>query len=80
MTMPSTLEGYIIDQFGKAIGNAEEDAFLNGDGTGKPTGIFAATGGGEIGVTLDNTKIATDDILTLIYALKRPYRKNASSS
>lgn len=71
------LEGYIIDQFGKAIGNAEEDAFLNGDGTGKPTGIFAATGGGEIGVTLDNTKIATDDILTLIYALKRPYRKNA---
>ncbi len=71
------LEGYIIDQFGKAIGNAEEDAFLNGDGTGKPTGIFAATGGGEIAVTLDNTKIATDDILTLIYALKRPYRKNA---
>jgi len=71
------LEGYIIDQFGKAIGNAEEDAFLNGDGTGKPTGIFAATGGGEIAVTLDNTKIATDDILTLVYALKRPYRKNA---
>lgn len=71
------LEGYIIDQFGKAIGNAEEDAFLNGDGTGKPTGIFAATGGGEIAVTLDNTKITTDDILTLVYALKRPYRKNA---
>ena len=71
------LEGYIIDQFGKAIGNAEEDAFLNGDGTGKPTGIFAATGGGEVAVTLDNTKIATDDILTLVYALKRPYRKNA---
>ena len=28
------LESYIIQQFGKAIGNAEEDAFLNGDGTG----------------------------------------------
>ena len=25
------LEGYIIDQFGKALANAEEDAFLNGD-------------------------------------------------
>lgn len=71
------LEGYIIDQFGKAIGNAEEDAFLNGDGTGKPLGIFAETGGGEKAVTLDNVKITTDDILTLIYALKRPYRKNA---
>ena len=32
------LEGYILDQFGKALGNAEEDAFLNGDGTGKPLG------------------------------------------
>jgi HK97 family phage major capsid protein len=71
------LEGYIIDQFGKAIGNAEEDAFLNGDGTGKPLGIFAETGGGEKAVTLDNVKISTDDILTLIYTLKRPYRKNA---
>jgi HK97 family phage major capsid protein len=71
------LENYIIDQFGKAIGNAEEDAFLNGDGTGKPTGIFADKGGGEIAVTLTGTKLATDDILTLIYALKRPYRKNA---
>ena len=71
------LENYIIDQFGKAFGNAEEDAFLNGSGTGKPTGIFADKGGGVTAVTLSGTKLATDDILTLIYALKRPYRKNA---
>jgi HK97 family phage major capsid protein len=71
------LENYIIDQFGKALGNAEEDAFLNGSGTGKPTGIFADKGGGVTAVTLSGTKLATDDILTLIYALKRPYRKNA---
>lgn len=37
------LESYIIDQFGKAIGNAEEDAFLNGDGKGKPLGILPPT-------------------------------------
>lgn len=72
------LENYIITQFGKALGNAEEEAFLNGDGKGKPTGIFAETGGGQTAVTLSGTKIATDDLLTLIYALKRPYRKNAS--
>ena len=30
------LESYLIEQFGKALGNAEEDAFLNGDGVHKP--------------------------------------------
>ena len=71
------LESYILDQFGKALGNAEEDAFLNGDGTGKPLGLFAATGGGTVTNTL-TTAIKSDDILDLIYALKRPYRKDAA--
>ena len=71
------LEGYILDQFGKALGNAEEDAFLNGDGTGKPLGLFAATGGGTVTGTL-TAAIKSDDMLDLVYALKRPYRKKAS--
>ena len=71
------LEGYILDQFGKALANAEEDAFLNGDGTGKPLGLFAATGGGTVAGTL-SAAIKSDDMLDLVYALKRPYRKNAS--
>ena len=70
------LEGYILDQFGKALGNAEEDAFLNGDGTGKPLGLFAATGGGTVAGTL-TAAIKSDDMLDLVYALKRPYRKKA---
>lgn len=70
------LEGYIIDQFGRAMANAEEDAFLNGDGTGKPLGLFAETGGGVLASTL-TAAIKSDDMLDLIYALKRPYRKNA---
>lgn len=69
------LENYIITQFGKALANAEEDAFLNGDGSGKPLGLFAATGGGTVANT--TTKITTDDVINLVYALKRPYRKNA---
>lgn len=72
------LESHINTQFGKALGNAEEDAFLNGDGKGKPTGIFDADKGGQVAVTLSGTKISADDILTLIYTLKRPYRKNAA--
>ena len=71
------LEGYILDQFGKALGNAEEDAFLNGDGTGKPLGLFAATGGGTVAGTL-TAAIKSDDMLDLVYALNRPYRKKAS--
>lgn len=71
------LENYIITEFGKALANAEEDAFLNGDGVGKPTGIFDKTKGGESIGTLTAT-LKSDDILDLIYKLKRPYRKNAS--
>ena len=72
------LESYIIEQFGKALSNAEEDAFLNGDGKGKPLGIFAETGGGEVAVTAaSTTAITADEIINLVYSLKRPYRKNA---
>ncbi len=73
------LENYIITQFGKALGNAEEDAFLNGDGNGKPTGLFHATKGGQVAATTATAeKIASDELIDLVYALKRPYRKNAS--
>ena len=71
------LDNYIITEFGKALANAEEDAFLNGDGTGKPLGLFAATGGGDVAATL-TAAIKSDDLLDLVYALKRPYRKTAS--
>lgn len=71
------LEKYIITQFGKALANAEEDAFLNGDGKGKPYGIFDAATGGESAGTL-SADIKADDIFDLIYKLKRPYRKGAS--
>ena len=70
------LENYIINQFGKALANAEEDAFLNGTGNGHPLGHFAETGGGTVAATIDTIK--PEDIVNLIYALKRPYRKNAS--
>ena len=71
------LENYILDQFGKALANAEEDAFLNGDGVGKPLGLLAAAGGAEVTDTL-TAAIKADDMLSLVYALKRPYRKSAA--
>lgn len=70
------LDHYITEQFSKALSNAEEDAFLNGDGQNKPTGIFHETGGGT---RLEKvTTVKADDLIGLVYALKRPYRKNAA--
>lgn len=71
------LDSYIITEFGKDLANAEEDAFLNGDGKGKPTGIFDKTGGGNVAQTL-TAALKADDLFSLVYALKRPYRKNAT--
>ena len=70
------LESYIIDQFGKALANAEEDAFLNGTGSGQPLGLFADDGGATVANTV--TAIDSDSLIDLVYALKRPYRKRAS--
>lgn len=69
------LESYIIQQFGKAIANAEEDAFLNGDGNHKPTGLLTTA---QTGVTTSGASITADDLIELVYKLKRPYRKSAS--
>ena len=69
------LESYIIQQFGKAISNAEEDAFLNGDGNHKPTGLLTSA---ATGVTTAGATITADELISLVYSLKRPYRKNAA--
>ena len=72
------LESYIAREFARRIGTKEEEAFFAGDGTGKPTGIFNATGGAEVGVTAAGVKAITlDEIMDLFYSLKAPYRKNA---
>lgn len=72
------LEQYIAKEFGRRIGAKEEEAFFVGDGTGKPTGIFNATGGAGVGITTASaTAITIDEIMDLFYSLKSPYRKNA---
>jgi len=72
------LESYIAREFARRIGAKEEESFFIGNGTGKPTGIFNATGGAELGVTAASaTAITVDEIMDLFYSLKSPYRKNA---
>jgi HK97 family phage major capsid protein len=72
------LESYIAKEFARRIGAKEEEAFFIGDGSGKPTGIFNATGGATLGVTAATaTAITADEVIDLMYSLKSPYRKNA---
>ena len=72
------LEKYITEEFTRALANAEEDAFLNGDGVNKPTGIFDSKKGGELGVTTKAQTITADELIDLVYSLDRPYRKKAA--
>lgn len=72
------LEPYISREFARRIGNKEEEAFFIGDGSGKPNGILAATGGAQLGVTTAGaTAITLDEVLDLFYSLKAPYRNKS---
>lgn len=72
------MESYISRAFAKRIGTKEEEAFIMGDGTGKPIGLLADSGGAELGVTTASaTDIKLDEVLDLFYALRAPYRNKA---
>lgn len=72
------IEPYISKEFARRIGNKEEESFFIGDGSGKPTGILAATGGAQLGVTTAGaTAITLDEVLDLFYSLKAPYRNKS---
>lgn len=71
------LPSYIAREFARRIGAKEEEAFFVGDGIGKPTGIFNATGGAEEGATTTGASITFDDVMELFYSLRSPYRSKA---
>jgi len=72
--MPS----YIAREFARRIGAAEEEAFFTGNGTGRPLGILAATGGAGVGVTAAKADAVTfDEVMDLFYSLRAPYRRNS---
>lgn len=72
------LEDYFRREFARRISNAEELAFITGDGNGKPSGLFSETDGAEVGVTAASaTAITADEVINLYYSLRSPYRKKA---
>lgn len=70
------LEQYITLEFARRVGQAEETAFVNGDGSGKPTGVL---GSAQVGVTAAAANaITTDELIDFYHSLGRPYRQRAT--
>ena len=72
------IASYISERFGVVMGNAEENAFINGDGDKKPTGLLAETGAEQGLVAASETALTFDEIFQLYYSLKAPYRRKAA--
>lgn len=70
------LEQHIISEFSVAMAAQEEETFFTGNGENKPKGILNQLSEDMI-ISTAGAAIAADDIVNLVYKLKRPYRKNA---
>ncbi len=68
------LEKYIEDIFAQRIGDAEKDAFVHGDGNGKPLGLIYQAPVGV--VTAEKGKITADDLVDLEYSVSAGHRKH----
>lgn len=69
------LENFLITEFGEALARKEEELFISGSGTGEPTGIITSIASSATETATSTLK--ADEIIDLVYALKRPYRRNA---
>lgn len=69
------IEEYIRKIYAERIGEAEEEAFIRGNGKGKPLGLIYQAPMGAISELEGD--ITLDDILNLEYSVKQAYRDNA---
>lgn len=81
------LEEHLLESFSSVLAASEEDAFINGGASSdtantQPTGFLTSLNsiGTDAYITTaeTDTSVSSDDIVNLVYTLKRPYRKNAT--
>jgi HK97 family phage major capsid protein len=78
------LEGRLRQMAMEEFADKEEDAFINGDDSGKPEGVFQTTTVGGVSVTgttgavSATAAITFDNIIDTYYGLARKYRTNAA--
>lgn len=69
------LEAYVAGEFARRVGALEEDAFVEGTGSGQPTGIIGGAGLGK--QCASSSAVTSDELIDCFYALKRQYRSKA---
>ena len=73
------MAAFIIHEFQRRAGAAEEEAILSGDGSHKPIGLLHDTLGAQVGVTAASaTAITADELIDLQHSLKSGYRRKAA--
>ncbi len=68
---------HLVSEFSRLFGQAEEDAFINGDGDNKPIGILDDKNGAEVGEEVLADDISFENVSNLFFSLDKDYRKNA---
>jgi len=76
------VEALVRDRLVYKFATAMENAFLNGDGTGEPLGVFTADTNGistarDFSTGNTTTAISADNLIEVKYALKAQYRNGA---
>ena len=76
------LEDFFIEEFGKSLAAAEEDAFINGgadsDTSNRPTGILTSLDSDNYVASSSTNQFSIDDLIDTVYSLPRPYRQGAA--
>ena len=71
------LEGYIAEDAGRSIGQAEGDRFVVGSGTNTPRGVMVAVANDAgTAVQVASATVETDNLIDLFYSVTPPYRQN----
>lgn len=76
-------EGVVLDEMRYRIGIGAENAYMNGNGTAQPLGIFVANANGidtdrDVATGNTTTTVTFDGLQEAKYALKQQYQRNAS--
>ena len=74
------LENFLIDEFGRSLARAEEEAFLTGTGQdNQPLGLLPTLNQSASSTLQTNSgEISMDDLITLTFSVDRVYRRAAS--
>lgn len=72
------LDSELPTMIGTRLGRKVNDLLTDADGSSKPTGILAASGGASVGEAAASSAISRDNIIDLIHSVNRAYRSGPS--